>query len=200
MQHGDVVVTQESAPQSHLPVVPKVLASAATVAMVTKESEVDQLQINDPWAVSKVAKPGPVPVQIGNPIEDMEQRVVAAVLAQMPSKNMEIDQDSDHQDRVVKLEQQMQGLQQHTQQLGITVQQQHTEHTKQIQEVHHQLQQQQHFDAAIQAQAGQIQGFLDSFQEQFRQQVVHQQSMLDSMFQKQMTQFESLLSKRARQE
>ena len=57
--------------------------------MVTKESEVDQLQINDPWAASKVAKPGPVPVQIGNPIEDMEQRVVAAVLAQMPSKNME---------------------------------------------------------------------------------------------------------------
>ena len=201
MQHGDVVVTQESAPPSSLPVVPKVLASAATVAMVTKESEVDQLQINDPWAASKVAKPGPVPVQIGNPIEDMEQRVVAAVLAQMPSKNMEVDPDSDQQDYVVKLEQQMQGLQQHTQQLGLTMQQQHTEHTKQIQEVHHQMQQQhQHFDAAIQAQAGQIQGFQDSFQEQFRQQVVHQQSMLDSMFQKQMTQFESLLSKRARQE
>ena len=122
-------------------------------------------------------------------------------MAQLPPKGMDIDPEEGQHARVAKLEQQMQELQHNTAQLGHTLQQQHGEHTQQLQEVHSQLQQQhKHFDAAIQAQAGQIQGFQDSFQEQFRQQVVHQQNMLDGMFQKQMHQFESLLSKRARQE
>ena len=200
--HGDVVVTQEGLPPDNMPLVPKVLASPATVAMVTKEHEVDHLQIHDPWAPAlKANKAGPVPIQIGNPIEDMEQRVVAAVLAQMPTKGMEVDQDDGQPDRVSQLEQQMKELHSHTQNLGHTVQQHHVEHSQQLQEVHTQLQQQHsQFDAAIQAQACQIQGFHDTFQEQFRQQVVHQQSMLDGMFQKQMNQFESLLTKRARQE
>lgn len=202
MQHGDVVVTQEGSPPANMPAAPRVLASPATVAMVTKGQEIDHLQLNDPWAPAvKHAKVGPVPIPIGNPLEDMEHRVVQAVMAQLPPKGMDIDPEEGQHARVAKLEQQMQELQRNTAQLEHTLQQQHGEHTQQLQEVHSQLQQQhKHFDAAIQAQAGQIQGFQDSFQEQFRQQVVHQQNMLDGMFQKQMHQFESLLSKRARQE
>jgi hypothetical protein len=45
-----------------------------------------------------------------------------------------------------------------------------------------------------------MQSFQETVQEQFRQQVSHQQSMLDNMFSKQMTQFETLLAKRHRPE
>ena len=57
-----------------------------------------------------------------------------------------------------------------------------------------------HFEAAIASHASQLHAFQESFQEQFRQQSVNQQSMLDSMFHKQMSQFESLLAKRHRPE
>lgn len=57
-----------------------------------------------------------------------------------------------------------------------------------------------HFEQATSAQATQLQTFQESFHEQFKQQVSHQQTMLDGMFERQMSQFESLLAKRHRPE
>lgn len=200
MSHGDVVVTQEDAVETPQQVEPKVVASAATVAAATAGGEVDFLQTNDPWAPAKQGK-SPLTFQIGNPVEDMEQRVVAAVMAQIPKNHMEVDEGDAPNGRVAQLEKQVHELHQHTQALSQTVQQHALEHSQQMQEVHTQVHKQgAHFEAAIQAQASQLRGFQESFQDQFRQQASHQQTMLDSMFQKQMAQFESLLSKRARQE
>ena len=201
MNHGDVVVTQEEVNFDQPRHEPPVVASAATVAAALKGEEEDFLQKHDPWAPALKAAKSPATFQIGSPIEDMEQRVVAAVMAQLPKPGMEVDDDDSQHTKVSRLEQQVQELQHQQHALGQTVQQHAADHAQQLQEVHTQVKKQGvHFEAAIQAQASQLHVFQESFQEQFRQQASHQQTMLDSMFQKQMSQFESLLTKRPRQE
>eukprot|EP00435_Cladocopium_sp_Y103_P024931 s684_g6.t1 len=201
MSHGDVVVTSETVDAATAPSKPRIVASPATVAVATQDKEVDHLQIDDPWAPKPKSAKGPVTFQLGSPLEDMEQRVVAAVMAQIPKSNMEVDEEPGDHSRVTQLEQQVLDLQHQTQALGQQVRSNAQEHSQQILEVQNQVHKQgTHFEAAIQAQASQLHGFQESFQEQFRQQVTHQQTMLDSIFQKQMAQFESLLIKRPRQE
>lgn len=202
MAHGDVVISKEE--DEEIPALerPKMVATPATESFVAKDGEIDLVQLHDPWAkaAQKLSKAHPATATIGNPIEDMEQKVVAAVLAQLPKQPMEVDTEQAGQ-RVAQLEQQVAELQSHTQALGKTVQNTALEQAAQIQEVRTQVQQQgAHLEAAVAAQAAQIQGFQDQFQEQFKQQVTHQQTMLDSMFSKQMSQFEGLLMKRQRQE
>lgn len=164
--------------------------------------EGDYIQQNDPWAKAASRLPTKTATfQIGNPLEDMTQKVLQEVLAQIPRGAMEVDGDDAHDKRVTILEHQMQELQGQTQAIANATQQQAQEAATQMQEIRGQLHQQSvHFESAIAAQATSIQGFQDTFPEQFRQQVAHQQTMLDSMFSKQMTQFETLLSKRPRQE
>ena len=201
MSHGDVVITQEDILPNQTSQEPQVVASAATVAAATKGDEVDMLQVHDPWAPQVKPAKGPLSFHIGSPLEDMEHRVVEAVLAQLPKSGMEVDEESSQQLKVASLEQQVQDLHRQTQTLGQTVQQNAVEQAQQLQEVQAQVQQQSvHFESAIQAHAKQLHGFQETFQEQFRQQTTHQQPMLDSMFQKQMSQFEHLLTKRPRQE
>ena len=200
MEHGDVVVTRETEVQQPGSAQPCVVAAQDTVTKVSTEKPVDSLQVNDPWA--KPAKLAKVPtVHVGSPLDDMEQRVITAVLSQLPKPTMEVDGDTPMDSRVGHLEQQMQELQHQTQHLQTTVARQAGEQEQQFQEVRSQLVHQgAHFEHALASQAGQLQTFQDSFREQFRQQSAHQQSMLDSMFQQQMNQFESLLSKRHKPE
>ena len=114
---------------------------------------------------------------------------------------MEVDVDEEQDKRVQALEQQLHDLKDQTNAIAAATQQQAQDTATQMQDLRGQIHQQcVHFESAIAAQASSLQGFQDTFQEQFRQQVVHQQTMLDSMFSKQMTQFETLLTKRPRQE
>ena len=114
---------------------------------------------------------------------------------------MEVDSDGATQDRVKQLEQQVSELHAHTSQLKQVVQQTASDQSAQIQELQGQLNHQgAHFEQAIAAQAAQLHTFQESFHEQFKQQVSHQQTMLDGMFSRQMSQFESLLAKRHKPE
>ena len=203
MSHGDVVVTRESEHMQSTPAKPGVVATPATVSKVSTEATVDDLQVNDPWApaASKQARQAPQVVHMGSPLEDMEQRVISAVLAQMPKNAMEVDNDESVGTRVDQLEMKVQELQHQSHALQSTVNQHAAEQEHQFSEIRTQIHQQgSHFEQALASHSGQLQTFQDSFQEQFRQQTAHQQSMLDSMFQQQMCQFESLLAKRHRPE
>lgn len=202
MAHGDVVIAKETDQEMPDRNVPKVVATSATESFVSKPFEGDALQQHDPWA--RAASKLPVKTQtfpIGNPLDDVAQKVLAEVMSKLPQQGMEVDGDEGASRRVEMLEQQVQELQGQTHTLATQVQQHAQESQTQFGAIRGEMQQQgAHFEKAIAAQASAMQGFQDSFQEQFRQQVSHQQTMLDSMFSKQMTQFEHLLSKRPRQE
>jgi regulator of replication initiation timing len=144
------------------------------------------------------------PVQnfvIGSPMEELEHQVVQEVLAQIPKQAMEVDSEAVVHDKVKQLEQKVAEMHAHTSQLQQVVQQTATEQAGHILELQNQLNHQRaHFEQATSAQATQLQTFQESFHEQFKQQVSHQQTMLDGMFERQMSQFESLLAKHHRPE
>jgi regulator of replication initiation timing len=144
------------------------------------------------------------PVQnfvIGSPMEELEHQVVQEVLAQIPKQAMEVDSEAVVHDKVKQLEQKVAEMHAHTSQLQQVVQQTATEQAGHIHELQNQLNHQgAHFEQATSAQATQLQTFQESFHEQFKQQVSHQQTMLDGMFERQMSQFESLLAKHHRPE
>lgn len=202
LAHGDVVISKEVDDELPAPVAPKVVATQATESMVSKPMEGDYIQLNDPWARAASKLPSKTPsFQIGNPLEDMTQKVIAEVMSQLPKTGMEVDGDASQDARVLALEQQVQDLHGQTQALAVATKQSAHETAVQVQELRGQLQQQSvHFESAIATQAASMQTFQETFQEQFKQQVHQQQSMLDGMFSKQMTQFEHLLAKRPRQE
>ena len=202
LAHGDIVISKEEDSPMPEKVAPKVVATPATEQMVSKTLEGDLLQHNDPWAKAASRLPAKTAsFQIGNLLEDMTQKVIAEVLAQMPKQAMEVDAEGEHDRRMTAMQKQVHELQGQTQAIAAATQQQAVDTANQLQEIRGQVHQQGvHFEGAIAAQASSLQSFQDAFQEQFRQQVSHQQTMLDSMFSKQMTQFESLLSKRSRQE
>lgn len=202
MAHGDVMIAQEPDLHPAVPELPRVVATSATESFVSKQCDGDFLQQYDPWAkaASRLPSKGNM-FQIGNPLEDVTQKVLSEVMAQLPKSQMEVDGDEALTKRVDALEQQVQALHGQNTALANATQQANQENQAQFQELRGQIQEQGlHFDQAIAAQASNLQGFQDSFQEQFRHQVVHQQTMLDNMFNKQMIQFESLLAKRPRQE
>ncbi|CAL1157077.1 unnamed protein product, partial [Cladocopium goreaui] len=200
MAHGDVMIAREDDPTQPTRVEPKVVATTATESFVSKACEVDYIQKHDPWAKAASKLPAKAQAfQIGNPLEDVTQKVLAEVMAQMPRHQMEVDADDAVDGRVTRLEQQVQELAGQAQTLVAASQQQASDNAKQFQEIRTQVHQQgTQFEAAISNQAATIQTFQDAFQEQFRQQVSHQQTMLDNMFNKQMNQFETLLAKRPR--
>lgn len=201
MAHGDVVIAKEENTSAAPPPPSKVVATTMTESFVSRPSEGDYIQLHDPWAKAASQLPSKATFQIGNPLEDMTQKVVAEVMAKLPQPNMEVDADAAVDQRVTALESQVKDLYGQTQALMSQAQTHAQDVSGQFTELRNQVQQQSvHFESAIAAQASSIQGFQDSFQEQFRQQVSHQQTMLDSMFNKQMTQFEALLAKRPRQE
>ena len=202
MAHGDVMIAKEEDPSQPPRTEPKVVATTTTESFVSKTCEGDYIQKNDPWA--KAASKLPLKAQsfqIGNPLEDVTQKVLTEVLAQLPRQQMEVDADATVDSRVTRLEQQVHELTGQAQTLVTASQQQAADTAKEFQDIRMQVHDQGlKFEAAISSQAATIQTFQDAFQEQFRQQVSHQQTMLDNMFNKQMSQFETLLAKRPRQE
>lgn len=202
MAHGDVMIAKEEEPNMPDRTEPKVLATPATESIVAKPMEGDYIQINDPWAKAASRLPAKTAsFQIGNPLEDMAQKVFSDVMAQLPKTAMEVDVDDTTQNRVAALEVKFQELHDQTKAFAASSQLHAQETTAQMQELRTQVHQQgAQFEHAMASQATSMQGFQESVQEQFRQQVTHQQSMLDSMFNKQMAQFETLLAKRPRQE
>ena len=202
MAHGDVMISKEDEVQIPDRPTPKVVATMATESIVAKPIEADYIQLNDPWAkaAGRLA-PKAASFQIGNPLEDMAQKVLHEVMAQLPKSAMEVDTEQGTDQKVAALESQFQELRDQTKALADASQQQAHDTATQFQEIRGQIHQQGvHFEQAISAQASTLQGFQDTFQEEFRQQVCHQQTMLDTMFSKQMAQFENLLTKRPRQE
>ena len=203
MSHGDVMISREADDEAPDRLEPKVVATSATETFVSRTAEVDYIQQHDPWAKAATRLPSKTATfQIGNPLEDVTQKVVAEVMAQLPQKShMEVDGDASVDKRVAALEQQVQDLHGQAQAIVAANQQSSMDTANQLQDIRSQIHQQGvHFEAAISSQASTIQGFHDTFQEQFRQQVSHQQTMLDSMFSKQMAQFETLLARRPRHE
>lgn len=202
MAHGDVMIAKDEDSLSQDRSEPRVLATAATASMVSKPVDMDYIQLNDPWAkAASKLPPKQAKFQIGNPLEDMAQKVLTEVMSQIPKAAMEVDADGSTDTRVAALEQQVQDLKGQTQALVVASQQTAADTANQLQDLRGQIHQQgTHFESAIAAQATSMQGFQESVQEQFRQQVCHQQTMLDNMFSKQMAQFETLLAKRPRQE
>jgi hypothetical protein len=202
MSHGDVVISREADPEQPDRSVPKLVATSATESFVSKPCEGDYIQLNDPWAkaASKLpAKAATFP--IGNPLEDVAQKVLAEVMTKLPQTSMDVDGDESANKRVEALERKVSDLHGQAQALAAQAQQHAQDTQGQFTALRGEMQQQgAHFEQAIAAQANTMQCFQDSFSEQFRQQVSHQQLMLDSMFSKQMEQFENLLNKRPRQE
>lgn len=163
-----------------------VVGADRTVQFCSSKDEVDHLQINDPWAQS--SKQGTRPIEVvksgQDPIEQIEKRVVAAVLAKMPRDAMEID-STPHSEEV---EQRIANLESKVQQL----------HDGQHR-LHHVVQEQTVAQARLETKVSEGAEQLQSFQTQFRAQLEQQQGQLDSLFQQQMSKIEEIL-KRPRRE
>ena len=112
MAHGDVMFAREDDTSQPARTEPKVVATSATESFVSKACEVDLIQKHDPWAKAASKLPQKAQTfQIENPLEDMTQKVVAEVLAQLPKPGMEVDDDVSVDRRVAQLESQVQDLQ-----------------------------------------------------------------------------------------
>ena len=124
MVHGDVVIAKETDQELPDRSVPKVVATSATESFVSKPFEGDTLQQHDPWARAASKLPGKAPTfPIGNPLDDVAQKVLAEVMSKMPQPGMEVDGDDSASRRVEVLEQQVNELQGQTQALAKQAQQ-----------------------------------------------------------------------------
>lgn len=196
---GDLITKLEE-PQTNQAPSTNVIAAAPTLQLCTgsRPSNVDPLQEFDPWAVSnRVLGPPPkVPaLQAGDPVEHLQQQVLAAVMDKMP-KEMDIDSTSAEVDsRMQALEKQVHELQVGQASLASVVHEQGLSHQCQMSQLHSQTTQ---LEAAVQEHSG----HLASFQVQFQAQLDKQQNCLDTMFTRQMAEFKEMLGahKKARME
>ena len=198
MQHGDVVITKVDEVASVVPKPATVIGAPATVSMVAAPAggrNEDLVWKYDPWAPNGKSATTQVaqPISIADPLEDLEARVVKAVLEKMPAERMEVD-GAESDARMTALEQQLDHLSQSQRQLQAVVQEQSVENTQQLQLLQTSFQQKhEQLESHIANNATQL-------HQEFQQQMQAQQSMLDNMFTRQMTQFESLLNKRKHNE
>lgn len=181
MAHGEVVITAMDQKNEAQPQIAKVVGAERTVQLCsTKEDRVDQIWVNDPWTqFSKQPKVHDVKMDQQDPIEQIEQRVVKAVLAKLPPP-MEVDsvpQSSEVDHRINALEHRVQQLSEGHQML------------------HHAMQEQTASQVRLEARVGEGAEQLQSFQTQFRAQLEQQQGQLDSLFQQQMSKIEEILKR-----
>ena len=135
----------------------------------------------------------PAKILTADPVEDLEKRVVDAVMQRLPKENMEVDSDYGRADgeRIQVLESQLQKLQDNQAQLHHMVVSQGESHGRQIDQL---TQQQFRLESAVGEQSSNLQ----QFQCQFRAQLDQQQGQLDNLFQQQMSRLEELLAKKQR--
>ena len=180
MSHGEVVVTRNKGTVDPPAPQPAPVGAADTLALCGRANpQEDLLQIHDPWrkypatAAPVVSQPSAT-----ESMKLLEQRVKQAVLDQLPdhvtTASLPMEQD-DVPDRIVALESQVQQLMSHQGKLEQTVADQSTQQQQQFSL----LQQQLH------SQGQQLNGKMES----------HQQN-LSAMFEHQMAQLRNLLSKR----
>ena len=197
MAHGDVVITRADEAEPKPPLQTAVVGAPATVSMLKPAKQPlseDLVWKHDPWAKPPVRVGNAAPTfAIGDPLADLESRVTEAVLRKIPAESMEVD-GSALETRLTDLEGRLNQLGQSHQTLQTMVQEQSVEHTQQLQHMQCTFnQKQEQLELSINSNATQL-------QHEFQQQLQRQQSMLDGMFTKQMSQFESLLKKRGHQE
>ena len=158
MAHGDVVISKEHDDPMPERVVPKVVATSTTESMVSKPMEGDYIQQHDPWAKAASKLPSkPAMFPLNNPLEDMTQKVLSEVMAQLPKSAMEVDGDGSHEARFTVLEQQVQELQSQTKAIAAASQQHAQDATSQMQDLRGQIHQQGvHFENAIDCRSSQF--------------------------------------------
>ena len=197
--HGELLVTRLNEPTKATSHRPSVVGASQTLSLITadRSGAIDPLQLHDPWEQSikkGVASSAGPSVQASDPVKELEDRVIAAVIAKMPKDSMEIDSDGTDAavaSKVSVLEKQVQEL--------------HGTQTKFQAMVCEQSQAQQAQISVLQNQSTKLESAINdnatklgAFQVQFQHQLEKQQGQLDSLFQQQMDRIEDLFQKKAR--
>lgn len=198
---GDVLITQlddhRPEPAPSLPMV----ANPRTMDLCVGDSGanaggakmVDPLQVHDPWAVAN--RLGVLPSGV-DPVQELERKVVDAVMAKLPKESMEIDSSEDGSGlhgKVDLLERQVKELRDGQQGLRAMIVDQGRTQGQQIAGLQQQTQQIEH--AVTEHHQS-----LSSFQTQFSSQLAQQENRLDSLFRQQMERLEDLFAKKPRHE
>ena len=198
---GDIVVTRLEDPQVSTKKVNNVVGANRTVQLCStgkseKKGGLDPLQSNDPWANFRGTASGnqsdrPV---VADPVAVLEQRIFSSVMAKLP-ETMEVEAEPamGSHGKIQELEQRIEELSTGQHKIHQMVCEQGQTHGQQIQQLASQSARIEH---AVADQAGK----LTQFQGQFRAQIEHQQTQLDSLFQQQMAKLEELISKKQRTE
>ncbi len=194
LKDGEAVITRFD----QTPVAAKtsrpVIGSSVTVSMCkqfasTERPLVDPFQICDPWAKSgAVSSDNTKEAKSASEVmATMEQRVIDAVISQMPSK---VSQEGNVGARVEALENQVSLITAQQQGLHQTFQEQSVAHQAQLTDLQFQFQAQHgQLEAAVAEQGQHLAGLTHNFQAQMEK----QQSQLDRMFSQQMTRIEDIL-------
>lgn len=190
MEHGDVVITRLEDSVTQPPAMLQIVGSAQTLSMAQQTRGEDWLQTNDPWAgKSKSAQQQSPAFAHDDPMNGLEDKIVTSVLKKMEAgKDMEVDSDPSLQARVSQLEDQIKGLSVQQTVIKEAVEAQGVENAVQIQQL----------QASFQSQHGQLELALqhsaNQFREEMAQQSRRQESQLNTMFGKQLEQFEALMA------
>ena len=94
---GELLITRLDEPLKEAAPKPNVVAANHTLSLVTSNvatKPTDPLQLNDPWeiyAAKGSSKGHQAIVKHADPVDALEKKVVASVLAQIPKPNMEVD-------------------------------------------------------------------------------------------------------------
>ena len=184
MAHGEVVISTLKAPEAGRQQPKKPFGATATLSLCgssTGSVSKDPWLVADPW--QSYQGPRHEPTQHGiqdasESIRQLETKIEQAVLAKIPPQPVAMDQD-DVQDRVGDLEKQVQVLMNRQQHLEASVQKHHVQQSAQLTQLQTQLN----------AQSQQVAG-----------QLANQQQNMQQLFDSQMSQIRTLLSKRPRDE
>jgi hypothetical protein len=174
-QGNEVVITKVSdSPAAPAPPASQVIGNTATVQLCTKEASplVDPWLKYDPWAPAASASPTCAAVPDSKAtIREVESRIEKSLMDKMQAQHMEVD-SSATEARFAALEQQVQSLTAHQQQM----------------------------EASIDASAQRSDAQIAALQTQVSSQIDQQGQHIQGMFQAQLQQIEALLTKRARTE
>lgn len=201
LPEGEAVITRyDQAMENEQPLRP-VIGSNATVNIckqktVIDKSGVDPFQVCDPWAKYQPSDSS-APVGVSDVVTSMEQRVLDAVIAQIPKQVPSNPEPEGVAARVEALEKQVFQIHHQQQSLHQSFQDQSVAHQAQLNDLQVQFQMQHgQLEAAVAEQGQHLSGLTANFQTQLEK----QQSQLDRMFSQQMTRIEDLLgaNKKAR--
>ena len=173
-QGSEVVITKVSEDDPGAPSVPtQVIGNTATVQLCSKDkpAAVDPWLRNDPWAPSTVPHVPSSQADAQASLKEVESRITAKIWEKVQSETMEVDSHATEA-RFAALEQQVQSLTAHQQQM----------------------------EAAIEESSKRSDGQLSALQAQVTTQLDNQGQHIQGMFQAQLQQIEALLNKRARME